>query len=153
MPLEVERTRQSTTPSRDKRATVLVADDDAAARETVADILRESGFRVVTARDGQAAVEWMRRSRRPIAILLDLSMPRMNGRDVLEWIRARRRLAAVPVCLISAEEDSVAGVKLAVRKPLLSRQLKTILSFIRGLAESSRRPGDQRAFRKTLLTA
>ena len=109
---------------------VLVADDDNDARETVADILRHEGFNVVTARDGRDAVEWMSHSPRPAAILLDLSMPRMGGREVLQWLRLRRRFAKVPVCVMSAEPEGVEGVALAVQKPLLVRRLARVLEFL-----------------------
>lgn len=118
-------------------APVLVADDDNDARETVADILREEGFNVVTARDGQAAVEWMSHSPRPAAILLDLSMPRMGGREVLQWLRRRSRFAAVPVCIMSAETEGFEGVALSVQKPLFMRRLARVLEF---LNEAIKRP-------------
>jgi CheY-like chemotaxis protein len=118
-------------------AAVLVADDDNEARETVAEILRHEGFHVVTARDGQDAVDWMSHSPRPAAILLDLSMPRMGGREVLKWLRRRRRFAAVPVCVMSAETDGIEGVALAVQKPLFMRRLTRVLEFLR---EAIQRP-------------
>lgn len=113
-----------------RTAPVLIADDDSDARETVADILRDEGFDVVTAQDGQDAVEWMDHSPRPAAILLDLSMPRMNGREVLKWLRRHRRFAAVPVCIISAEPEGIEGVALAVQKPLVVSRLARVLEFL-----------------------
>jgi len=118
-------------------APVLVADDDIDARETVADILRHEGFNVVTACDGQDAVEWMAHSPRPAAILLDLCMPRMGGHEVLQWLRRRRRFAAVPVCIMSAEPDATEGAALAVQKPLLMRRLARVIEF---LNEAIKRP-------------
>ena len=124
-------------PTSEPSAPVLVADDDKDARETVADILRHEGFNVVTACDGQDAVEWMDHSPRPAAILLDLSMPRMGGHEVLQWLRRHRRFATVPVCIMSAEPDHAEGVALAVRKPLLMPRLARVLEF---LNEAIRRP-------------
>lgn len=115
---------------RETCAPVLVADDDSDARETVADILRDKGFNVVTACDGQDAVEWMDHSPRPAAILLDLSMPRMGGHEVLRWLRRHRRFATVPVCIMSAEPSATEGVALAVQKPLLMRRLARVLEFL-----------------------
>lgn len=69
------------------RRTVLVADDDAALRETIAEHLRALGFNVVEASN---ALEAMRQIdvRRPAAVVLDLMMPRLGGLDALKPIRA-----------------------------------------------------------------
>lgn len=110
---------------------VLMADDDTVARENVADILREHGFDVRTARDGQDAVEQMERSCKPCAILLDESMPRMSGREVLKWLRSRKDFASVPVCVVSSDATPLTGASLAVRKPLLMNGIARILDFLR----------------------
>jgi hypothetical protein len=61
----------------------------------------------------------------------------MGGREVLKWLRRRRRFAAVPVCVMSAETEGIEGVELAVQKPLLMRQLTRVLEF---LNEAIKRP-------------
>ena len=64
-------------------ATVLVVDDDADTRISVADVLEEAGYRALTANDGIEALELLRRERqlRPSVILLDLKMPKMDARE------------------------------------------------------------------------
>jgi CheY-like chemotaxis protein len=58
----------------------LVVDDESHIREAVADLLREEGFPVVEADDGAAALDLLRSGLRPSLILLDLTMPGMDGR-------------------------------------------------------------------------
>lgn len=71
---------------RDPEATVLVVDDDPAVLDTVADGLSVAGYRALRATNGAAAVE-MVRTLRPDLVILDVSMPRMDGFAVLERLR------------------------------------------------------------------
>jgi DNA-binding response OmpR family regulator len=89
---------------------VLLVDDDAAIRRTVAGGLELEGFRVVAASGGRAALEAIDRVR-PAAILLDLTMPDLDGLDVLRRLRAAGN--DVPVCVLSARDevgDRVSGL-------------------------------------------
>lgn len=85
-------------------ACVLVADDDVATRELIAATLRESGYEVETAIDGQAAVERVARGGIDV-VLLDAVMPRMSGFDACRTIRGLGGADFVPVCLIFAKTD------------------------------------------------
>jgi DNA-binding response OmpR family regulator len=90
---------------------VLLVDDDAAIRRTVAGGLELEGFRVVAASGGRAALEAIERVR-PAAILLDLTMPDLDGLDVLRRLRADGD--DVPVCVLSARDevgDRVSGLE------------------------------------------
>lgn len=84
-------------------ACVLVADDDAATLALLAATLRENGYEVETAADGQAAVERVARGGIDVA-LLDAVMPRLSGVDACRTIRG---LATpfVPVALVFAKTD------------------------------------------------
>ena len=57
--------------------TIVVADDDPDIRRLVAEILRDEGYRVLTAADGQEALALVR-ARAPALVLLDLQMPRLS---------------------------------------------------------------------------
>ena len=90
---------------------VLLVDDDAAIRRTVAGGLELEGFRVVAASGGRAALEAIERIR-PAAILLDLTMPDLDGLEVLRRLRADGD--DVPVCVLSARDevgDRVSGLE------------------------------------------
>jgi CheY-like chemotaxis protein len=64
----------------------LVVDDDEPIRVMLAAIVRQHGFAVETARDGQEAIDKIKSERFDV-ILLDLMMPHVNGYDVLQHIR------------------------------------------------------------------
>ena len=84
---------------------VLVADDDAVARELVVRYLRKLNLRnrVVLAPDGAAAISALgAMTAAPPLVLLDLEMPQQSGLDVLRWLRARPDLAQVPVVMLTA---------------------------------------------------
>jgi CheY-like chemotaxis protein len=70
----------------DERKLVLVADDDKPVRDLETAILEQSGYRVVHAADGAAAIERLREDR-PDLVLLDLVMPEVDGWGVLEHVR------------------------------------------------------------------
>jgi len=61
-------------------APVLVVDDEPFVRQALVEMLTSSGFPVVAASDGSVAIELLRQGLRPSLILLDLSMPKMDGR-------------------------------------------------------------------------
>jgi DNA-binding response OmpR family regulator len=90
---------------------VLLVDDDPAIRRAVAAGLELEGFSVVPASGGRAALEAAARVQ-PAVILLDLSMPDLDGLEVLQRLRAGGD--QVPVCVLSARDevdDRVAGLQ------------------------------------------
>ena len=95
--------------SRDLR--VLVVDDEPTIRESLERALRLEGFAVETALGGLAALEAVAR-RPPALIVLDVTMPDLDGVSVLKRLRARG--VDVPVCILSARDDvddRVAGLQ------------------------------------------
>jgi serine phosphatase RsbU (regulator of sigma subunit) len=86
-------------------ARLLVADDNADNRELLIRRLRRLGYtRIESAEDGQQALE-MNAAAPFDAVLLDVMMPRRNGIEVLEVLRADGRLEATPVIMISAATE------------------------------------------------
>ena len=83
------------------RGRVLVVDDEPMVRDTLGQFLAEEGYVVDTAVDGADALERVR-SARPDAILLDLMMPGMNGRQFLQELRDDPSYANVPVLIMTA---------------------------------------------------
>ena len=87
-------------PETDHRGTLLLVDDEAVVRDTVGEMLRGVGFEVVTAVDGVDGVERFRREPDLFAcVILDLTMPRMNGSEALEALR--KESPDIPVVLSS----------------------------------------------------
>lgn len=85
--------------------TIFVVDDDKAIRETLADLLQDEGYTVVTATNGQDALQKLRAdpSRRPCVIILDLMMPVMNGADFYSAQQRDPDLSSIPVVVTSAD--------------------------------------------------
>ncbi|MDT5037318.1 MAG: two-component system, OmpR family, response regulator MprA [Micromonosporaceae bacterium] len=90
---------------------VLVVDDEPGVRESVSGALRFAGYEVSVAENGIAALELVRLDQ-PDAIVLDMSMPRMDGLETCRTLRAEGH--RLPVLMLSArdgEPDRVAGLR------------------------------------------
>ena len=84
-----------------KEGRVLVVDDEPMVRETLGQVLSDEGYVVDLAVDGETALERVHATR-PDAILLDLMMPGMNGRQFLQALREEPAYARVPVMIMTA---------------------------------------------------
>jgi CheY-like chemotaxis protein len=84
-------------------ARILVAEDDEPSRELLVRILQRAGYEVVTAVDGREAVK-VASDTEPDLVLMDLSMPAVDGWEALEWIRRQPRIAGVPIIALTAYE-------------------------------------------------
>jgi sigma-B regulation protein RsbU (phosphoserine phosphatase) len=85
--------------------TLLVVDDSEDNRYTLTRRLAREGFTsVVTAADGRQALDLLQ-ERRFDLVLLDIMMPELNGYEVLERIKADKRLRHIPVIMISAVDQ------------------------------------------------
>jgi DNA-binding response OmpR family regulator len=93
---------------------ILLVEDDAALRDTLAYNLRLEGYETLTAADGVTGLELARG--RPVAlVILDVMLPRLDGLEVLRQLRGRSETARVPVLMLTArveESDIVAGLEL-----------------------------------------
>ncbi|HEX5945832.1 MAG TPA: response regulator transcription factor [Acidimicrobiales bacterium] len=105
---------------------MLVVDDEPKIVETVGAYLRNAGFAVTTAADGEAAVA-QARARPPDLVVLDLGLPGLDGLDVA---RDLRRTSSVPIIMLTArgeETDRVLGLELGADdylvKPFSPREL------------------------------
>ena len=95
-----------TTDAADKPL-VLVADDDAAHRRVLRDILEKAGFRVDTAENGKIALQ-MFSDLQPDVLLLDVEMPKLDGFSVCESIRTQEEIRETPIFIITGREDGEA---------------------------------------------
>jgi CheY-like chemotaxis protein len=112
--------------------TVLMVEDDPDVRETIAEILADEGYRVVTAEDGREALEQLRAGLRPSVILLDLMMRGMDGFEFRAEQRADPALASIPVVVLTAGRQTTAqeeelGVEMLLRKPIAMADLLAVL--------------------------
>jgi DNA-binding response OmpR family regulator len=105
---------------------VLIVEDDANLLETIKYNLRKEGYNVVTAADGELALEVAHREK-PAVIILDIMLPKMNGFEVC---RILRKEITVPVLMLTAkadEMDKVVGLEIGaddyMTKPFSMREL------------------------------
>src|SRR6202162_3219580 len=94
-------------------STILIVDDEANLRKTLAEILRARGYTILEADDGATAIELLR-SATPDLIFSDWKMPRVGGEEFLQYLRSDSRLAPVPVIVITAYGSSHSAIE-AVR--------------------------------------
>ena len=117
---------------------ILLVEDDYDVREALAETLREEGYSVDCAVDGQEALDLLRRQMPlPRLILLDLMMPRMSGADFRAAQRADPILSSVPVVVLSADARMAEKARLldavgAIRKPI---DVDDLLGTIKRLLE------------------
>ena len=97
-------------PTLAHRPRVLIAEDDVSTRGLLADLLADDDYELVVARDGQEALG-LAFGRPPDLVLLDLGLPRLDGREVCRELRADPRTAGVPVVILTASdsEEDIAG--------------------------------------------
>lgn len=125
-------------------AKILIADDDPTIIMLLQVNLEMEGYDVVTAADGQIAVE-QAAAEHPDLIILDIMMPRMDGWAAQEALTASPELSAIPVIFLSARAQQAdlrrgyeAGVAEYVTKPFDPTALLEIISQV--LAGTYERP-------------
>jgi two-component system alkaline phosphatase synthesis response regulator PhoP len=128
--------------------TILVVDDEPRIVALVSDYLKQAGFRVLTARDGQTALT-IARHERPDLIVLDLMLPGgLDGLDVCRSVRQDAALGDVPIIMLTArdeEADRLIGLELGaddyVTKPFSPREVvarvRAVLRRARGDVQPS----------------
>ena len=97
--------------------TVLIIDDEHATREILSEVLGKDGREIVTAADGQEALERLTEIPRPCLIVLDLAMPRMDGWEFLRRQSADPSMATIPIIVLSGSRLPT-GAKHQLAKPV-----------------------------------
>src|SRR5438477_3836375 len=106
--------------------TILLVDDEQNIIELATMYLEQEGFRVISARDGQAALDRVK-SDRPALMVLDLMLPKIDGWQVCRKVRAE---SDMPILMLTARDDDVdkiVGLELGaddyMTKPFNPREL------------------------------
>lgn len=121
------------------RPLVLVADDDEDILQLVVLRLGRSGYDIVSATDGESAVE-LAIARNPDLVVIDVAMPRVDGLEITRILRARDETASTPILLLTARTRDVdvelglaAGADDYVTKPfspeLLAQRVAALLQI------------------------
>jgi len=87
-----------------KEPLILIADDDPTHRMVLQEVLQQTGFRVLTAPNGQAALDIYNKVN-PDVVLLDVDMPLVDGFEVCEAIRAEESVRQTPIFIVTGLED------------------------------------------------
>ncbi len=107
-------------------ARILVVDDEPNIREVVGLYLRRDGHTVISAADGEEALDLFRRNE-PDLVVLDLMLPKMSGIEVCRRMNAERRVPLIMLTARGEEEDRIVGLSLGaddyVVKPFSPREL------------------------------
>lgn len=112
---------QHALPSR----TILVVDDARFFRDLIVEVLAPLGLRVITAADGPAALDLVRRER-PQLVILDLNLPRMNGYELVRGIRAEvgREIKLLAMSGVFRKDEDISGIERAGADDFISKSFK-----------------------------
>ena len=118
------------------KGTILIADDEPIIRAATSEMFQNLGFRVLEAADGLEAIEFFRSHSKEIsAVLLDLTMPRLDGREALREILNIRPDAKVILCSGYHEQEALQGTEARrvagfLPKPYRMRELKALFEKV-----------------------
>ncbi|HYG67096.1 MAG TPA: response regulator [Anaeromyxobacteraceae bacterium] len=116
------------------RACILVVEDEADLRDSLAEALGDSGVDVAVAADGLDALERLRAGLAPSVILADLNMPRLGGEAFVAAIREEPRWSGIPVITMTGGTDEPrAKVSAHLEKPF---DVGDLLAIIVSLCET-----------------
>lgn len=127
--------------------TILMADDDEDDRDLARDALEgtQLGDRMEFVSDGQDLIDYLRHdgayaeatTPRPSIILLDLNMPRKDGREALAELKADESLRQIPVVILTTSSDEVdvqnaydLGASSYITKPVTHSQLMDVMQMV-----------------------
>jgi len=116
--------------------TFMIVEDDADIREAVCELLHAQGFATLSAENGQDALVLLRKQPDVRAIVLDVTMPVMNGATFRGEQLADPSIAAIPLILLTGREDSAPiaralGAAACVQKPFAPNDLLRVLADYR----------------------
>ena len=115
---------------------ILVADDETHILHVVSLKLRNAGFIVVTARDGQEALE-MAQADRPDLIITDYHMPQLSGLELCQRLKQDPKTTGIPAIMLTARgyhlepsDTEQSGILRMLSKPFSPRQLLTTVNEV-----------------------
>jgi CheY-like chemotaxis protein len=109
---------------------VLIVEDNEDSRELIADLLTSQGYEVWLAENGKHALDVLHERGAPSLVLLDLTMPVMDGWQLHAAMKADERFAKVPVVIVSAVDNPTVprGAQGMLPKPI---EIDLLYAFVR----------------------
>ncbi|MDO6557874.1 two-component system response regulator [Paraglaciecola chathamensis] len=131
--------------SDNKKVKILVCDDDLTARILMKETLASDSIEVIEAENGQRAIEQFEKYS-PALLLLDVSMPKMNGFEVCEHIRGHEKGKHIPVIMVTGSDDlesihksyavgATDFIAKPIKWPILGERVKYILRASQAFAD------------------
>jgi DNA-binding response OmpR family regulator len=125
---------------------VLIADDDPVMRHLVTTMVKQQDCEVVVVNDGRAAYRILQSDSQFRAAILDMTMPFLEGLDLIRYMRSEKRLMRIPIMMITAEQDIKlmansfsAGATAFLPKPFTPEQLQSAIRMLIGNRKWSKR--------------
>jgi len=122
---------------------ILVADDETHILHVVSLKLRNAGFNVLTARDGQEALE-LAQSELPDLIITDYHMPKLSGLELCQRLKQDPATNGIPAIMLTARgyhlepaDTEQSGILRMLSKPFSPRQLLTTVEEVLGLSQAA----------------
>jgi len=123
----------------EKNTKILVVDDSPFILEIIETILKDSGFEVITADDGEKALN-RAKTEAPALMVLELMLPKMNGYEVCKILKSDENFRQIPIIMLTArvnEEDEQkgkdAGADVYMGKPF---ELDDLVAKVRELLQA-----------------
>ena len=124
--------------------TILVADDESHILHVVSLKLRNAGYRVLTAHDGQEALEAAQQER-PDLLITDYHMPQLSGLELCRRLKQDPKLPQIPVIMLTArgyhlepQDTEQSGILKMLSKPFSPRQLLVMVTeVLEGVAKAA----------------
>ena len=112
---------------------ILIVDDSLSVRNSLAQLMRDSGYQAILARDGREAVKILE-SEKPDVVLTDLEMPRMNGFELVSFIRNSSSWQDLPTVMITSrnmakhrQQAEQSGVNRFIAKPFTDDEVLEVI--------------------------
>jgi CheY-like chemotaxis protein len=122
---------------------VLIADDDALTLRMVSAIVETEGYEAVSVSDGRQALSALQQDGMFTAAIFDMTMPHLQGLDLILYMKADEELRRIPVGMITAERDPkiwddsiAAGACVFLPKPFTPSQVQMMLRMLASKAEN-----------------
>lgn len=120
-----------------RRGPILIADDDRATREGLAEFLVQFGYEVASARNGQEAMDRLLEGLKPSMLIVDLTMPQVGGEDLSRYLQSDPELRHLPVVVVTGSPELLGrtAADAVLEKPV---NLIALLTLVKRLTSGHR---------------
>jgi two-component system sensor histidine kinase ChiS len=144
-PQDVENKANATTATCDDGLLILVVDDEPTNQQVLTSFLQMEGYQVITASDGETALQQVEKER-PALVLLDILMPGISGFEVCERLRQQYHHGALPIIMLTAlnqPDDRIHGFNVGANdylsKPFNKQELAARIATHLAACDAERR--------------